>query len=234
MRQHTTLGDCQRFGTIKLKHLVASVKWRRIVDNKMVNFVNPIASSVTKVLLNMQNQQNKNFEMLPIAIKEQFDVQEIDCDPKDYEVTVSFSPNAEYQSFSYAYCHLCSNNKCSENHTGKHILRNSLKMYLFRFWLITGIRWANHGIKLAFLVAFVPTILLTPYISTPKWSCGQETLALCPRRIKGYEEIYIAKIFYLCPPYVFIFNSNFRGGNLSNAIAHFSNSKTSDAVEIVK
>ena len=48
-------------------------------------------------------------------------------------------------------------------------------------------------------------------------------------RIKGYEEI-----FYLCPPYVFIFNNNFRGGNLSNAIAHFSNSQTSDAVEIVK
>ena len=58
---------------------------------------------------------------------------------------------------------------------------------------------------------------------------ARKTLALCPRRIKGYEEI-----FYLCPPYVFIFNSNFRGGNLSNAIAHFSNSQTSDAVEIVK
>ena len=200
MKQHTTLGDCRRFGTIKLKHLVASVKWRRIVDSKVVNFVNPIASSVTEVLLNMQNQQNKNFEMLPIAMKEQSDVQEIDYDPKDYEVTVSFSPNAEYQSFSYAYCHLCSNNKCSENHTGKHILRNSLKMYLFRFWLITGIRWANHGIQLAFLVAFVPTILLTPYISTLKWSCGQENIStLSTKNKKGTRKSVLQKYFAYVP-----------------------------------
>ena len=49
--------------------------------------------------------------MLLVAMKEQFDAQKNDYDPKDYEVTVSFSDNEEYQSFSYAYCHLCSNKK---------------------------------------------------------------------------------------------------------------------------
>ena len=63
-------------------------------------------------------------------MKEQFDVQKNDYDPKDYEVTASFSNNEECQSFSYAYCHLCSNKK--KNNTGKHILSNYLKMYLFQ------------------------------------------------------------------------------------------------------
>ena len=102
MKQHTTLGDWKRFGTIKLKYLVASVKWRRIVDDKVVTFVTPIASGVKTVFIKMQSQRNKNFEMLPVAMKEQFDVQKNDYDPKD---------NEEYQSFSYAYCHLCSNKK---------------------------------------------------------------------------------------------------------------------------
>ena len=47
-------------------------------------------------------------------MKEQFHVQENDYDPKDYDVTLSFSDNEEYQSFSHAYCHLCSNKKVFE------------------------------------------------------------------------------------------------------------------------
>ena len=93
MKQYTILGDWQRFGMIKLKFLVAYINWRRIVDNKVVTFVTPIASGVKKVLLKMQSQQNKNFEMLPVAIKEQLDVQKNDYDPKDYEVTLSISDN---------------------------------------------------------------------------------------------------------------------------------------------
>ena len=57
----------------------------------------------------MQDQQDKNFEMLPVAMKEQFDAQKTDYDPKDHEGAVSFSGNKEYESFSYVYCHLCSN-----------------------------------------------------------------------------------------------------------------------------
>ena len=49
--------------------------------------------------------------MLLVAMKEQFDAQKNDYGPKDYEFTVSFFDNEEYQSFSYAYCHLCSNKK---------------------------------------------------------------------------------------------------------------------------
>ena len=38
----------------------------------------------------MLDQENKNFEMLSVTMKEQFDVQITNYDPKDYEVAVSF------------------------------------------------------------------------------------------------------------------------------------------------
>ena len=53
MKQHATLGNWRRFGTIKLKCLVASVKWARIVDDKVVTFVTPISSGVKNVPLKM-------------------------------------------------------------------------------------------------------------------------------------------------------------------------------------
>lgn len=40
------LGDWQRFGLIHLKCLVASIKCRRIANDKVVMFVTPIASGV--------------------------------------------------------------------------------------------------------------------------------------------------------------------------------------------
>ena len=91
---------------IKFKCLVESVKWRRIVDNIVVTFVTSIVSLVKNVLLKMQSQQNKNF-----AMKKQLDAQKNGYDSKDYEIMVSLSDNKEYQSFNYAYCHLCSNKK---------------------------------------------------------------------------------------------------------------------------
>ena len=78
--------------------------------------------------------------------------------------------------------------KCSKNHTGKHILRNSLKMYLFQTWLIIKICWPNHGIKSRLLVASFPMILLTPHTSTPKRSCNQKNigaLSTTKRKVKG-------------------------------------------------
>ena len=78
--------------------------------------------------------------------------------------------------------------KCSKNHTGKHILRNSLKMYLFQTWLIIKIYWPNHGIKSRLLVASFPMILLTPHTSTPKRSCNQKNigaLSTTKRKVKG-------------------------------------------------
>ena len=101
----------------------------------------------------MQGQQNKNFEMLPVAMKEQFDVQKTEYDPKDDEVSVSFSGNKEYQSFTYVYCHLCSN---------KVLKKSYWEVYL------ENLPKNVSGIRSKFLVASFSTILLTPYISTPK------------------------------------------------------------------
>ena len=59
MKQHTTLGDWQRFSTIKLKYLVTFIKWSRIVDDKVVTFVTPIAPSAKTFFLRCRASTTK-------------------------------------------------------------------------------------------------------------------------------------------------------------------------------
>ena len=59
MKQHTTPRDWQRFSAIRLKYLVASVKWSRIVDDKVVTFVTPIAPGVKTFFLSCRASKTK-------------------------------------------------------------------------------------------------------------------------------------------------------------------------------
>ena len=64
-------------------------------------------------------------------------------------------------------------------------------MYLFQTWSIIRTRWANHGIKLTFLIASFPTILLTQYMTVPKWSCNQKNIdALSTKKRRVKENLY--------------------------------------------
>ena len=234
-KQHTTLGDWQRFGTIKLKYLVPSVKWRRIDDDKVVTFVTPKASGVKNVLLKMQSQQNKNIEMLPVAMKEKFDVQENYYDPKDYDVTVSFSDSEEYQSFSYAFCHLCSNKKVLkksywEAYPEKLPEDESLSN-LIDYWDSLSQSW-NQTEVLACILPNDPAH--TQYVNAKMILRPENHWRSVHEEKKGTKKSVLLKQLTYVSLKSVSSTAFSEEVSSSNAIAHSSNSETSDAVEIVK
>lgn len=109
---------------------------------------------------------------------------------------------------------------------------NSLKMYLFQTWSITGTRWANHGIKLRFLIASFPMILLTQYIAVPKWSCNQENIDALSMKERRVKENVLQKQLTYVSCHSLSSRASVQEVSSSNASPQSSNT-VSDAVQIV-
>ena len=71
MKQHPVLGDWRRFGTVKIKSTIASVKWTESTTGNIATFHTPIPVGMKDVLQKMESQQNRNFKQLPLVVKEQ-------------------------------------------------------------------------------------------------------------------------------------------------------------------
>ena len=109
MTSHPVLGDWRRFGVIKVKTLVASIKWTKVSTEDILTFSTQCPVGMKSALVKMEDHQNCNFTMLPLVVKEHFDLTEKSYHPTDFQVSVSFGKDPSYSSFSYAYCRLCSN-----------------------------------------------------------------------------------------------------------------------------
>ena len=125
IKSHIVLGDWRRWTMVKVNSVRASVKWERVTgletggdssDDEptipnVVTFTTPVPVGMKNVLVKMEKAQNRTYRSLPIAIKEQFELDESHYNPKDFVVSVSFSKESKYEEFNFAYCHFCSSKK---------------------------------------------------------------------------------------------------------------------------
>ena len=61
MMKHKVAGDWRRFDIVKMKSTIAFIKWTEIATGKIVTSQTPVAVGMHGVLLEMENQQNRNF-----------------------------------------------------------------------------------------------------------------------------------------------------------------------------
>ena len=125
IKSHKVLGEWRRWGMVKVNSVRAFVKWERATDLEagedssddepsvpnVVTFTTPVPVGMKNVLVKMEKAQNRTYGALPIAIKEQFELDKSSYNPIDFTVSVSFGKEVKYEEFNFAYCHLCSNKK---------------------------------------------------------------------------------------------------------------------------
>jgi len=113
IKSHSVLGDWRRWTMVKVNCVRASVKWERVtgietggdssddepIIPNVVTFTTPVPVGMKNVLVKMEKAQNRTYRSLPIAIKEQFELDESHYNPKDFVVSVSFSKESKYEEF---------------------------------------------------------------------------------------------------------------------------------------
>ena len=111
MNKNKHAGDWWRDTVVhNLRYKVATVKWTNKQSKKMFTFESPVPVGMEEVLQKLETAQNRSFEAIPVAVREEFSMLESTYKSIDYEVSVSFS-SSKYANFRLLYCRLWTSRK---------------------------------------------------------------------------------------------------------------------------
>lgn len=111
MKKLSHTGDWRRDDQVENVHYkIASTKWTHQPTMKTFSFSGPIQVGMENLLAKLESAQNRAFQAIPLAVREEFSMVETTYRRDDYEVSVSFS-EAKYGSFRLLYCRLCTSKK---------------------------------------------------------------------------------------------------------------------------
>ena len=79
MQKHKVVGDWRWFG------ITAHIKWEKVQLGKVVTLMTPVPVGMKNVLIKMENAQNRVYNSLPIAVKEELEISsQGEYNPQDY------------------------------------------------------------------------------------------------------------------------------------------------------
>ena len=107
MKKNTPTGDWRRDVLLEnVRYKLATTKWTHIPTMKVFSFKGPIPVGMENLLTKLESAQNRSYQAIPLAVREEFSMVESTYNSGEYEVSVSFS-EAKYDSFRLLYCRLC-------------------------------------------------------------------------------------------------------------------------------
>ena len=89
-----------------LHHKIAQVRWTYLPQMKTFTFPGPVPVGMEKLLAKLESAQNRTFNVIPLAVREEFCMSESSYKSTDYAVEVTFSA-AKYGNFRILYCRQC-------------------------------------------------------------------------------------------------------------------------------
>ena len=115
------IGDWRRDVKIhNVHHKIATIKWTHKPSEKMFSFESPVPVGMENLLKKLESAQNRSFEAIPMAVRDEFSITDKNYKSSDYDVNVSFS-STKYYDFRLLYCHICTSKKnLKENFWNKY------------------------------------------------------------------------------------------------------------------
>ena len=101
------IGDWRRDTLVQnLQYKVAGVKWTHVPVIKTFSFPTPVPVGMERLLMKLENAQNRSYPVIPIVVREEFSKTDAAYRSEDYTVNVSFS-EPKYDNFRLLYCRIC-------------------------------------------------------------------------------------------------------------------------------
>ena len=101
------IGDWRRDTLVQnLQYKLATVKWTQVPTMKMFSLPTPVPVGMERLLMKLENAQNRSYPVIPIAVREEFSMTDSAYRSEDYTVNASFS-KPKYDNYRLLYCHIC-------------------------------------------------------------------------------------------------------------------------------
>ena len=100
-------GDWKRSKMIRIPYVAGYITWKNIPTQQVYVITTPTPCGMTGLLEKLESAANRNFDCLPLSVKEHFNLTKGLYKPADFKVEVSYSDKKKYDSFHYLYCRLC-------------------------------------------------------------------------------------------------------------------------------
>ena len=108
MHKGKPTGDWRRDTKIhNLHHVIATINWTNNKTKQTKSLSGPVSVGMEGLLRKLEGAQNRSYQAIPGAIKEEFGMMESSYKSEDYSVFVVFS-EPQYGDFRLVYCRICS------------------------------------------------------------------------------------------------------------------------------